>query len=563
MVGFNDLLSNNPHIANEWDYEKNKGLFPGEVTTGSGKMVWWKCEIGHEWQAPICKRTIRGDGCPKCSKELRTSFPEQAIFYYISQVYTDAINGDKSAVGKEIDVYIPSLKVGIEYDGMPWHKDEYKDIIKNNICLEKGIELYRIRDDRCPVLPVVSNVHIISCNNSKNSIEDALCKLFDEMSISADINLERDNIHILSQYIKIRKAKSLSTVYPELAKEWNYDKNNGIMPAQVLVGSTKKVWWKCEIGHEWQATIVGRTGRNAGCPYCSSNRVFVGFNDLATHNPEIAKEWNEEKNDDLKPTEVTSKSSKKVWWKCDKGHEWQATIASRTGLKASCPYCYGLKALKGINDLSSNYPEMVKEWNYDRNDNLKPTEVTSKSGKKVWWKCDKGHEWQATIASRTGRNTGCPYCSGHRILSGYNDLTTKYPEIAKEWNEEKNDSLKPTEVTSKSSKKVWWKCVNGHEWQATVASRTGRNTGCPFCSDNRVLSGFNDLATKYPEIAKEWNYEKNKGVDPNQVTYGSGKKVWWKCIRGHEWNTSICKRTLRGDGCPYCSGHRVLSGFKI
>ena len=63
----------------------------------------------------------------------------------------------------------------------------------------------------------------------------------------------------------------LQTVNPALAKEWNYEKNNGLTPADVLPNSRKKVWWVCSKGHEWQANIYQRN-TTSGCPVCHSER---------------------------------------------------------------------------------------------------------------------------------------------------------------------------------------------------------------------------------------------------------------------------------------------------
>ena len=108
-----------------------------------------------------------------------------------------------------------------------------------------------------------------------------------------------------------------------------------------------------------------------------------------------------------------------------------------------------------------------------------PTDVMPNSSQKVWWKCSKGHEWQATIADRNS-GCGCPYCAGKKVAKGYNDLQTVNPTLANEWNYEKNNSLTPMDITPNSGKKVWWKCKKGHEWQATVANRN-RGSGCPVC----------------------------------------------------------------------------------
>jgi hypothetical protein len=127
------------------------------------------------------------------------------------------------------------------------------------------------------------------------------------------------------------------------------------------------------------------------------------------------------------------------------------------------------------------------------------------------------------------------------VLVGYNDFATTHPEIAKQWNFEKNGELKPTDVFSTSVRKVWWKCEHGHEWTATINSRT-HGVGCPICSRRKVLVGYNDLLTTHPEIAKEWNYEKNGELKPTDVMYGSYRKVWWINEEKGEWLASIYGR---------------------
>ena len=157
------------------------------------------------------------------------------------------------------------------------------------------------------------------------------------------------------------------------------------------------------------------------------------------------------------------------------------------------------------NSLAAVHPELIAEWS-DRNLPLTPDSVTFGSNKKVWWKGACGHEWETSIKARSSGEK-CPICSGARVIEEINDLCTLKPELASEWSE-KNE-IKPTEVSIGSHKKVIWKCKLGHEWIATVKSRTINKTGCPYCSHNKVLAGFNDLATLFPEVANEWS-DKNE-----------------------------------------------------
>ena len=136
-------------------------------------------------------------------------------------------------------------------------------------------------------------------------------------------------------------------------------------------------------------------------------------------------------------------------------------------------------------------------------------------------------------------------------------MQTTNPDLAKEWNYDKNNGLSPADVLPNSNKKVWWKCSKGHEWKAKPNARS-RGTGCPYCLSTKVLEGYNDLQTVNPTLAKEWNYGKNKKLTPSDVMPNSNKKVWWKCSKGHEWQTTIAHRT-NGNGCPVCSSERNTS----
>ena len=203
-------------------------------------------------------------------------------------------------------------------------------------------------------------------------------------------------------------------------------------------------------------------------------------------NAELMAEWNWEKNNELgfNPETLTLGSNKKVWWNCSKGHEWLAVIANRNK-GFSCPYCSGRYIIKGENDLQSVNPLLAKDWNYEKNNGLTPADIMSNSGKRVWWKCSKGHEWQATIASRNnGRR--CPYCSNKSLLQGYNDLATTHPEIAKEWDYNKNGNITPSNVMAGSNnKKYWFVCENGHSYSSTLLNRK-KGRGCPVCRKNKV-----------------------------------------------------------------------------
>ena len=390
-----------------------------------------------------------------------------------------------------------------------------------------------------------------------------------------------------------KKFASLAEKRPDLAKEWNYEKNGGLRPEDVSCGSTKKVWWMQFIKNpvtgkmmksEWKASIANRVNGN-GNPIASNQMVMSGYNDLEFLHPDVAAEWNYERNGTLKPSMVTCGMCKKVWWvryihneKTGEliKFEWEESISKRVLRKDKVMR----RLIKGYNDLKTLHPELADEWNYKRNGTLTPDMVTCGTDKKVWWiQYDKSPvtgeiiplEWKSSISHRVlGEDN--PIKVGKQVLVGYNDFATLYPEIATEWNYERNGSLTPDMVTSKSNKTVWWvkyeiSPATGKtmklEWKTSIVRRANGDK-CPYTSNHQVLKNFNDLESMRPEIAEEWNYARNGNLKPDMIMYQSTKVVWWiqkirdektGDIKEYEWKASVLSRTKKGAKNPYVFGY--------
>jgi hypothetical protein len=263
---------------------------------------------------------------------------------------------------------------------------------------------------------------------------------------------------------KKRDFVPLSVTHPELAVEacgWD--------PTTLRPGSNKKVTWECSLGHRWDAAPNARTGQRQGCAVCAGKKVLIGFNDLLTTRPDVAKEA-----DGWDPRTVTQASGKRMAWECKKGHKWLASVASRSK-GSSCPVCAGKAVEAGFNDLATTHPDLAKQahgWD--------PRTVNFGSDKVREWICSIGHVWTASVMTRSKGN-GCSICANKKVLAGYNDLATTHPELAKEafgWN--------PTTIIGGSHKKLEWKCSFGHVWDALANSRTSMDSGCPTCS----ITGF-------------------------------------------------------------------------
>lgn len=329
---------------------------------------------------------------------------------------------------------------------------------------------------------------------------------------------------------RIVGINDLETLHPEIAAE-----ADGWDPKSAGNGGGMQNW-VCKLGHRWSSTISNRTFFNSKCPYCLNQKVWAGFNDLATTHPELAKEafgWD--------PTTLTAGSSKKkVTWRCTKGHTWDAAPGTRTGNKPKgCPTCANRILQVGFNDLATTHPDLATEaFGWD------PTTLVGGSDKIVEWKCLKGHVWKTPVSGRSSRKRGCPICSNLFVQKGYNDLASKYPNVALE-----ADGWDPSTVVFGTEKKMPWKCALGHKWTVGVNKRTGiYATNCPFCSGRKLLKGFNDLATTFPDMARE-----AFGWDPSLVSSGSHTEKLWKCAEGHTWKSSPHGRKRGKVGCPSCS----------
>ena len=197
----------------------------------------------------------------------------------------------------------------------------------------------------------------------------------------------------------------------------------------------------------------------------------------------------------------------------------------------------------------SEYPELLREWHPTKNGELKPSEVTYASNKKVWWLCPKYHSYESIINNRTRKKpTGCQKCK---------NLDSLFPSVSSEWHPTKNGDSKPEEFAGSSGKKVWWLCPKDHSYDSVIASRTGKNkSGCPYCSGNKV-SEDNNLNHLFPKVASEWHPTKNEELKPEEFASRSGKKVWWLCPKGHEYDSKISNKTKkRPTGCPHCYNDR-------
>lgn len=512
-----NLVAIYPDIAKEWHPIKNLPRVLDEIMPGCNDKVWWLCSTcGTEYNMAVCNRTgNKHGGCPTCNKHMHTSFPEQAIFFYIKQIFHNAQSGFTDFFEKqmELDIFIPELMTGIEYDGCFWHTNAVieRNKKKYSVCQKKKITLVRVKEDykRHEICKDDCDVVIIRDDNTDDGLKKTIISLFNALgkTFAPDIDIARDRNEIKSNYITSFREKSLLERFPNIASEWHPVKNGNLMPDMVMPASAEKVWWLCpKCGQSYQASPAKRTRKEASaCPVCVRKKIVSGVNDLAHLYPEIAMEWHPHLNGELLAANVAPNYSKKVWWRCDTcGYEFQMTPNKRVSAKQGCKYCakrrtseaYHKRSLNsGMNTVAEQRPDLLLEWDYEKNATIcEPNDITIGNPKNVHWICSRcGYKWSASVYTRAKLGRGCQLCAAkangekthsRMLRKGINDVASQRPDLLLEWDYERNTEIcSPDDITVGSNKTVYWICsVCGYRWHATPYNRIHNGSGCRKCS---------------------------------------------------------------------------------
>ena len=224
-------------------------------------------------------------------------------------------------------------------------------------------------------------------------------------------------------------------------------------------------------------------------------------NNITITHPDVAAEWCYGLNGDFKPTMVSHGSNKYAWFECHKGkfpdgtpakdHIWRTTVSKRCSLDRGCPFCVGQKVCLS-NCLATTRPQVAAIWDYAKNGDMTPYNVTHGSKKMAWFKCYNGkwpdgsfaddHEWEAKISSTCKEVASpCKCCSGRKVVPS-NCVATTRPDIAKLWHKTLNGDFTPYDTTAGSSRFAWVKCdkYDDHVWRATLLNLKN-DRGCPYC----------------------------------------------------------------------------------
>jgi hypothetical protein len=332
----------------------------------------------------------------------------------------------------------------------------------------------------------------------------------------------------------------MATTRPDLAKDLV-----GTDPTTVIAGTAKVLMWRCPNHDEpFRATGNSRVSGH-GCGYCQGLRVLPGFNDMATTRPDLAKDLI-----DADPTTIIAGTDRVLTWRCANHKETYRAPGASRAQGSGCPYCANGRVLLGFNDMATTRPDMaVCLVGTD------PATVIAGTPKVLMWRCPNHYEPYPSPGARRaeGRTPGygCGYCHGLRVLPGFNDMTTTRPDLAAEL-----VGTDPTTVIAGTHLVLMWRCSNHDEPYPLAGAQRAAGIGCGYCANQKVLSGFNDMATTNPSMAADL-----VGTDPTSVCAGTEAILLWRCPNHPEPYPASGMNRLKDRGCGYCANRRVLPGF--
>lgn len=415
--GWNSLGKEFPDLLKQWDFDKNKST-PYDEVSGSHHYAYWKCARGHSWKTEIRQRTLLKSSCPECSYQI--SKPQKRIYAELLYIF-ESVKLSYKINQIEIDVYIPDIKIGIEYDGSHYHKsakshdrDYKKFIVLKNI----GISLIRVRGSGLSEIPGVPCV-LEERVDSFETIRQILAKIVSLVKLNEGMNT------IIQDYC----AK-------------NSFQNDALFEQLLL-----------------------------------NKRVPIFDLSLASTHSHLVDEWSAKNLDS--PSDVTSGLSEKRWWICrDCGREYPATVNSRAGLETGCGFCSGRYATEE-NNLEKKFPIIAKELHPTKN-NKSAFEIPPKSNKKFWWLCENGHEYEMMVVNRTDKGQGCKFCK-KRVPIATHNLAVKSPDLSK-WLDQVLTGKAAEEIMPNAALLAYWKCPVGHSWARRVDHQVRCGLYCRECS---------------------------------------------------------------------------------
>lgn len=174
--------------------------------------------------------------------------------------------------------------------------------------------------------------------------------------------------------------------------------------------------------------------------------------------------------------------------------------------------------------------------------------------------CESGHTFEyLPPAATTNECTpaaytpSCGLCTPRRVQPGVNDLQSKHPTVAAQFDMHRNGGLTAADVAISSSTDYWWLCAQGHGHRVSPSKKTLTTYKCPVCSNRTVQPGVNCLLTTHPEIAAMWAEGWAEGRSPSVLASGSNVLATWRCHKSHRFHARVWELTSKKRGCNICA----------
>lgn len=559
--GVNDFRTVYPQLALDTSDEMNPDIDLNSLGAGAHVRIHWKCHVcGFEWDAPVYGRIRRYKGnykiasCPACSKNQRkdgydVDYPELVALYSPNNpisfqdvrgydtklLWICPKHGEYEQDLRSMMRAVKNGNTGCPYcHGSQVHPDESFGVLHP--------ELVKEWDESNEKTPYDYTEH--------SSYEAIWC--------CPDCGTKwKASLHVRAfGYGKCPKCYGSQTFkerYPELEKF--YSKDNDFPYEDGVVSDYTYRLWVCEHGHEFEDSFNNIYKRGFRCPYCESVKVLQGFNDFASLEPVISKDYDEEKNGNTAGEVLIS--NRPVYFKCKNGHSFKRSILQHIKSNGACPICNGTFLQKGTNDLATVYPDVVPLWDYEKNEK-NPDEVMATLQNYYYFVCDEGHEFKCSLNYLVKHNFECPVCKGERVDPNRTALTVANPELAKEVSA--NYYLTADKISVLSDRKILWTCPEcGDDYWYPVNLREVHDDSCPYCNHTQLKTGNNDLTITNPQLAAEWSPNNTKPA--NEVGEWQAYEAYWICPEcGSEYRCQVRNRSVGDDSCPVCTNKRVEKG---
>lgn len=563
----------------------SKHIKKNMIDSLSNIVATWKCsKCSGKYDCSVVKR--HQEGCPYCSnKQMLKGFNTlQETHSYLEKFWdegnstklsdywsksTEAINWSCPCCGihfqcSPIEMISRTNIENSNFETCPNNCD-WDTLVFNNDILHDSPKLREEWSSKngIPVHLALSHIetkkywwHCSSCK------QDYLCSI----PIRREV---KNTCPYCNDELPLKGFNTLFDDYPEFSDFWS--KNNSQDPTQMTISGAKnnKFLWICSCCNlefeEKLEVIIDKFSIIQGkelirvCPYCTE-KIPKPSESLGGQKSFLRSEWLENLNGDI--NKIFCNSSDTVEWVCRRCHRnFKARISERKENDNCCPYCSKRELAVGYNDLATTHPLVIKEWSA-LNDR-ESCSVMCNSNYRAWWKCPvcKG-EYQQEVQSKVIIKKPCPYCTNHKVLKGLNDLATTHPWLINEWST--SNDMDFSSLMSNSGYKVWWKCsVCKGEYQQTVKKKILMKESCPYCQNNEVLKGFNDLETTHKHLMNEWDYLNNILLaDPTEINEKCSQTVWWICKENsnHRYKLKINEKIKYEKrsfiSCPICKGLR-------